>query len=72
VATQTSPSVFFDPAGSAELSEPAKSRPWLSQARTGSPELAVRMWARAAYGVPSPGYPGTSELAKLDPEFSDR
>src|SRR3954451_13117433 len=55
VATHSSANVFFEPAGSSELSEPANSRPSPSHARTGSPELAVRMWARAAYGVLSPG-----------------
>src|SRR6266566_4062744 len=55
VATHSSPKVFFVPAGSSELSEPANRRPWASQARTGSPEEAVRMWARPAYGVVSPG-----------------
>ncbi len=72
VATQTSPKVFLLPSGSSELSAPAKSRPWRSQARTGSPALAVRMCARAAYGLVSPGYPGTSELAKLAPPFVER
>ena len=55
VATHTSPNVFFVPAGSSELSEPKNARPWLSQAITGSPELAVRMCASAAYGEVSPG-----------------
>src|SRR5512139_509800 len=49
VATHTSPKVFFEPAGSSELSEPANRRPCVSHASTGSPALAVRMWARAAY-----------------------
>src|ERR1700675_4456780 len=48
VATHTSPKVFFVPAGSSELSDPKKARPWLSHAITGSPELAVRMCASAA------------------------
>src|SRR4029453_6877043 len=55
VATQTSPNVFGEPSGSPELSEPANNRPWLSQASTGSPAPAVRMWALAAYGLVSPG-----------------
>src|SRR5919198_5826160 len=36
-ATQTSPKDLVVPAGSPELSEPMKRRPWLSQATTGSP-----------------------------------
>src|SRR4051812_12794792 len=55
VATQTSPKVFGEPAGSSELSDPAKRRPSPSHASTGSPELAVRIAARAAYGEVSPG-----------------
>src|SRR3954452_17286182 len=55
VATQTSPKVFLLPPGSPELSEPANSRPSPSHASTGSPALAVRTWARAAYGDVSPG-----------------
>src|SRR5258705_11976303 len=55
VATQTSPKVFFDPAGSSLASAPANTRPCLSHARTGSPALAVRTWARAAYGDASSG-----------------
>ena len=47
-------------------------RPWRSQAITGSPDEAVRIWASAAYGDVSPGYPGTSELRKLAPPFSER
>src|SRR5213596_4200880 len=72
VPTQTSPNVFAVPSGSPELSEPANSRPCLSQANTGSPESAVRTCADAAYGELSPGYPGTTELVKLAPPFSDR
>jgi hypothetical protein len=53
--TQTSPNVFFVPAGSSELSEPAKRRPSASHARTGSPDEAVLIPARAAYGDVSPG-----------------
>src|SRR3954462_3980647 len=71
-ATQVSPKVFFEPAGSSELSEPMKSRPWLSQAMTGSPAEAVRIFASAAYGDVSPGYPGTSELVNAEPPFSER
>src|SRR3982751_120326 len=63
-ATQTSPKDLRDPAGSSELSAPKKTRPWRSQAITGSPAEAVRAFDRAAYGDWSPGYPGTSELAK--------
>src|SRR3954467_10039342 len=55
VATQTSPKVFFVPAGAPELAAPANSRPSASHARTGSPALAVRTCARAAYGEVSPG-----------------
>src|SRR5918996_2608838 len=55
VATQTSPKVFAVPAGSPELSDPMKTRPWLSQAITGSPDDAVRIRARSAYGDGSPG-----------------
>src|SRR5437870_2691860 len=46
-ATHTSPNVFFVPAGSSELSEPMNTRPWPSQAITGSPDEAVRTWASA-------------------------
>ena len=49
-----------------------KTRPCLSQAMTGSPDEAVRICASAAYGEVSPGYPGTSELTKLAPPFSER
>src|SRR5215204_1678895 len=55
VATQTSPNVFFDPAGSPDDSEPANSRPCASHASTGSPAVAVRILARAAYGEVSSG-----------------
>ena len=71
-ATQTSPKVFFVPAGSSELSDPKYALPWLSQAMTGSPELAVRMWASAAYGEVSSGYPGTSELRNVAPPSCER
>src|SRR5689334_15619435 len=71
-ATHSSPNDFLVWAGSSDDSEPKKTRPWLSQAITGSPELAVRICARAAYGEVSPGYPGTSELTNEPPEFSDR
>jgi len=72
VATQTSPNVFLVPAGSSEASAPAKSRPSASQARTGSPAVAVRICARAAYGDRSSGYPGTRELANEAPPFCER
>src|SRR4051794_23768208 len=72
VATHTSPNVFLLPAGSSELSDPANSRPWLSHASIGSPALAVRMCARAAYGLVSPGYPGTKELVKRAPPLVER
>src|SRR5450756_1952957 len=55
VATQTSPKPFGVPAGSAELSAPMNTRPLRSQAMTGSPAEAVRIFARAAYGDVSPG-----------------
>ena len=55
VATQTSPNVLAVPSTSPELSDPANRRPCRSQASTGSPLLAVRMWAFAAYGEVSPG-----------------
>src|SRR5919201_6931547 len=71
-ATQTSPKVFAVPAGSPELSEPMKTRPWLSHAITGSPAPDVRTCASCAYGDGSPGYPGTSELWKLRPQSSER
>src|SRR2546422_6488511 len=72
VATHSSPNVLAVPAGSPELSDPKNTRPWASQAMTGSPALAVRTFASTAYGEVSPGYPGTSELWKLTPPFSDR
>jgi hypothetical protein len=72
VATQTSPNVFFVPAGSSELSEPKNARPCASHAITGSPALAVRACDSAASGDLSPGYPGTSELWKLVPPFVER
>jgi hypothetical protein len=71
-ATKTSPKVFGVPAGSSELSEPKNARPWLSQAITGSPALAVRACESGAYGDSSSGYPGTSELAKLAPLSVER
>src|SRR5215218_5667697 len=49
VATQTSPNVFAVPAGSPDASAPANKRPSASQARTGSPAVAVRIAARPAY-----------------------
>src|SRR5450759_2619374 len=55
VATQVSPKVFGVPAGSAELSAPMNTRPSRSQAMTGSPDEAVRIFASAAYGDVSPG-----------------
>src|SRR4051794_10249139 len=55
VATHWSPKVFFDPAGSSLLSEPMNRRPKRSHADTGSPAVAVRIWARAAYGDVSSG-----------------
>src|SRR3954453_3966816 len=55
VATHSSPNVLAVPAGSSLDSEPANRRPCLSQASTGSPELAVRIWAREANGDVSPG-----------------
>src|SRR3954452_5235846 len=54
-ATNTSPNVFFVPAGSSDDSEPMNARPCRSQAMTGSPALAVRICALAAYGEVSPG-----------------
>src|SRR5438093_8409341 len=72
VATHSSPKPFFDPAGSSEDSAPANRRPWESHVATGSPALAVRTFASAAYGEVSPGYPGISELRKLSPPFSER
>ena len=54
-ATHSSPNVFVVPAGSSELSEPKNARPWLSHAITGSPALAVRICASAAYGEVSSG-----------------
>src|SRR3954447_4781514 len=72
VATHSSPNSFSEPAGSSALSEPANSRPSPSQASTGSPALAVRMCARAAYGVLSPGYPGMSDDWNDPPPFCDR
>src|SRR5262249_51812072 len=71
-ATHSSPNVFLVPAGSSELSDPINTRPWLSHAMTGSPAEAVRIFANAAYGETSPGYPGTRELWKLAPPFSER
>src|SRR3954451_10932326 len=71
-ATHWAPKPFAVPAGSPDDSEPKNARPWLSQAMTGSRELAVRICARAAYGGVSPGYPGTSELVQLLPESSER
>src|SRR5215207_4218713 len=55
VATQTSPNVFADPAGSPDASAPANNRPSASQASTGSPAVAVRILARSAYGDWSSG-----------------
>ena len=54
-ATHTSPNVFGVPAGSSELSEPKKARPWSSHAITGSPALAVRACDERAYGEVSSG-----------------
>jgi hypothetical protein len=54
-ATHSSPKVLAVPAGSSELSEPKKARPWPSQAITGSPALAVRACDNAAYGDVSSG-----------------
>src|SRR5215471_8852920 len=71
-ATHSSPNVLTVPAGSPELSDPIKSRPCPSHAMTGSPADAVRICANAAYGETSPGYPGTRELWKLLPPFSER
>src|SRR5215467_1433676 len=71
-ATHSSPNVFLVPAGSSELSAPIKTRPCPSQAITGSPAEAVRICANAAYGEVSPGYPGTRELWKAAPPFSER
>ncbi len=48
VDTQTSPKVLSEPAGSSEASAPMNTRPWRSQAITGSPDEAVRTLARAA------------------------
>src|SRR5436305_6396488 len=42
-ATHSSPNVFFVPAGSSLDSEPMNTRPWASQAITGSPAPAVRI-----------------------------
>src|SRR6476620_1784756 len=72
VATQTSPNVFFVPAGSSDDSDPANRRPSASHASTGSPAVAVRTCARAANGEVSSGYPGTSELLNDVPPFSER
>src|SRR5215204_4749916 len=55
VATQTSPNVFFVPAGSSDDSDPANNRPSPSHASTGSPAEAVRTSARLAYGEVSSG-----------------
>src|SRR5579859_5960916 len=55
VATHSSPKVLAVPAGSPEDSEPMNTRPWLSQAMTGSPDDDVRIFASAAYGEASPG-----------------
>ena len=53
-ATQASPKVLGVPAGSSELSDPKNTRPWLSHAITGSPELAVLgRWVTAGYDVSS-------------------
>src|SRR5215468_671724 len=71
-ATHSSPKVLAVPAGSPELSDPINTRPWPSHATTGSPAPAVRICANAAYGETSPGYPGTRELWKLLPPFSER
>src|SRR5213594_1296092 len=71
-ATHSSPNVFLVPAGSSELSDPINTRPWPSHAMTGSPADAVRICANAAYGEASPGYPGTRELLKVAPPFSER
>src|SRR5207253_2965793 len=71
-ATHSSPNVLAVPAGSPELSDPINTRPCPSHAMTGSPAEDVRMCANAAYGETSPGYPGTRELWKLLPPFSER
>src|SRR5215831_9740977 len=71
-ATHSSPNVLAVPAESPELSDPINSRPCPSHAITGSPAPAVRTCANAAYGETSPGYPGTRELWKLLPLFSER
>src|SRR6266853_188820 len=44
-ATHSSPKVFLVPAGSEEDSAPMNTRPWASQAMTGSPEEDVRIFA---------------------------
>src|SRR4051812_30468670 len=71
-ATHSSPNVFFVPAGSSLDSDPMNTRPWAAHAATGSPALAVRMCASLPRVEVSPGYPGTSELTKLLPSFSER
>src|SRR3989442_15678701 len=71
-APHSSPIVLLVPAGSPELSDPINTRPCPSHAMTGSPDEAVRICANAAYGETSPGYPGTRELWKVAPLFSER
>src|SRR3954453_8367414 len=54
-ATHWSPNPLAVPAGSPDASAPKNARPWLSQAITGSPAVAVRTCARRAYGDVSSG-----------------